>query len=286
MRLAYGFTGVLLTLGFVLYPLLAVSYSSGAPPTANGSPVSIASGGIGVCTACHFTYDLNEGDGSVTIDAPETFVPGATITFTVTVDNTTPPATEPKQGFEVSVEDDEAVAHVGTLVIVDDVNTRFASDEQDYVTHTTVGNQQTSWTVGWTAPDDAPETVTIYVAGNAANGNFSPTDDYIYTSSATLSRMTVASEDAAAPLVARVDAVYPNPFARRATVDYTLERPLPVTVTLLDGLGRVVRVLEEGVRSAGAHVVQVDAAGLADGIYFVEVRTPEARVARPVTVSR
>lgn len=286
MRLTYGFFGVALVLAFVLYPALAVSYSSGAPATANGSPVSYASGGIGVCTSCHFSYDVNEGDGSVTIEAPETFVPGETLTFTVTVDNTTPPVTEPKQGFEVSVEDDEAVAHVGTLVIVDSDNTRFAEGNPNYVTHTSTGNQQTTWTVGWTAPADAPETVTIYAAGNAANGNFSPTEDYIYTDAVTLTRMSVANEHEATPLVARIDAAYPNPFVQSAAVDYTLDRPARVTVTLLDGLGREVRALEEGARGAGTHTVQVEADGLPAGVYFVEVRTPETRVSRPLTLAR
>jgi hypothetical protein len=227
MRLVYGFVAVLLAFGLVLYqPPMAVSSSSGASPLFNGSPVTLANGG-GLCTACHFTFEPNEGDGSVTIEAPEAFVPGETITFTITVDNTTPPVGEPRQGFQVSVEDDAAVEHVGALVIVDSDHTRFASGEQEYVTHTSVGNQQTSWTVGWTAPADAPETVTIYAAGNAANGNFSPTDDYIYTDAVTLTRMSVANEDEAAPLAARVDAIYPNPFVQRATVEYTLGQPRP-----------------------------------------------------------
>lgn len=285
MRLVYGFSGVLLTLAFVLYPLFAMSNSFGAPPLANGSPVSMATG-IGVCTACHISYELNSGTGSVSIDAPATFMPGETITFTITVDNTTPPATSPLQGFQVSVEDDAAVAHVGTLGIADAVNTRFASDEEKYVTHTSAGNQQTSWTVNWTAPVDAPDAVTIYAAGNAANGNTSPTDDYIYTDAVTLMRSTVANEDEAAPLAVRIDAVYPNPVATAAQVAYTLDQALPVTVTLYDGVGRVVRVLESGVRTSGAHTTPVDVQGLAAGIYFVEVRTPESRISRPLTIGQ
>lgn len=282
MRLAYGFVGVLLTLGFVLYPLLAISSSGGAPAAANGSPVSAR--GIGLCTACHGSFAPNEGDGSVTIDAPDTFAPGETITFTITVDNTTPPVGDPKQGFQVSVEGDEPVAHVGTLEIVDEVNTQFAGS--DYVTHTAAGNQQTTWTVGWAAPADAPETVTIYAAGNAANGDFGPLGDYIYTNAVTLTRKTVANEEDATPLVARVDAVYPNPTAGAATVDFTLEQAAPVTVTLYDGLGRAVRVLEDGVRGAGAHTVEVAADDLPAGVYFVEVRTPEASETRPLTLAR
>lgn len=286
MRLVYGIAGVVLTLGVLLYqPPMAVSNSSGAQPLFNGSPVTIADGGA-LCTACHTSFEPNEGTGSVMVDAPETFMPGETITFTVTVDNTTPPVGTPKQGFQVSVEDDAAVEHAGTLVIVDDQNTRFSSTEQNYVTHTTAGNAQTTWTIGWTAPEDAPESVTIYAAGNATNGNFSPTGDYVYTTSATVMRTTVANEDEATPLVARVESIYPNPFVRAATVELTLERVTPVTVTLYDGLGRALRVLEEGTLGAGTHTVQVERDGLTAGVYFVEVRTPEAVTTRPVTLAR
>src|SRR5690606_6773814 len=152
----------------------------------------------------------------------------------------------------------------GTLVLVDDVNTRFASDDR-FVTHTSAGNQLDTWTVDWTAPEDAPETVTIYAAGNAADGNFSPTGDYIYTASFTMQREGVANEPEATPLAARLDAVFPNPFVETATVAYALDRPMAVTLTLYDGVGRVVRVLEEGARGAGTHTVPVEAAGLAAG---------------------
>ena len=279
----YGFAGVLLTLGFVLYPALAISFSFGAPAAWNGSP-----GSNGVCTACHSSFELNSGTGSVSIAAPESFVPGETISIVIAVDNTTPlfpGAPHLRQGFEVSVHDADG-NHVGAFEITDAEHTQFAGGDSSYVTHTGAGNELSEWTMNWTAPEDAPDAVTFYVAGNAGNGGESSLGDYIYTTELTVPRTTVANEDEAAPLVARVEAVYPNPFVRTATVDYTLERPLPVTVTLYDGLGRAVRVLEEGARSAGAHAVRVEAGDLPAGVYFVEVRTPESSVTRPLTLAR
>ncbi len=184
MRLLYGFLGVALAFAFVLYPLMAVSYSTGAPAGFNGAPSA-----NGNCTACHFSFPVNSGTGDVAINAPTTFVPGETITFTVSVDNTTPPlagGTGRRQGFQVSVEDDGG--DVGTLVIADPVNTQFASGDANYVTHTAAGNQRTSWTVRWTAPDDAPNAVTIYAAGNAGNGGDGPAGDYIYTDAAVMTQ--------------------------------------------------------------------------------------------------
>ena len=287
MRFVYGFAGVLLAFGFVLYPILAVSYSSGAPPGFNGGPNE--SGGFNpACVVCHSSFALDSGTGSVSITAPASFVPGETISIEIAVVNTTPPldgGVGSRQGFELSAQLADGT-HVGELVPVDAENTQIASGDPRYLTHTTTGNQLSSWTVEWIAPEDAPEEVTFYVAGNAGNGGEGPAGDYIYTDAVTVPRMNVANEDGAAPLAVRIDAVYPNPFVASAQVAYTLERAEPVTVTLYDGVGRVVRVLEDGVRGAGAHTAPVEAQGLAAGVYFVEVRTAEARMTRPLTLGR
>ncbi len=287
MRFVYGLAVLALVLAFVSYPVLVMSLSSGAPTAFNGSPVSIANGG-GLCSTsgCHSSFEPNTGTGSVTIDAPATFAPGETVTFTVTVDNTTPPAdgTNLRQGFMVSVEDDAAEAHVGTLVIVDDTNTQLST--ADYVTHTSMGNLETTWTMSWTASDNPPPSVTIYAAGNASNFNFAPNGDYIYTDSFTMTRGTVANEAEATPLAARLDAVFPNPFAETTTVAYTLDRTMEMTVTLYDGVGRVIRVLEAGTRGAGAHTVSVEADGLAAGTYFVQIRSEAGAEVQALTVAR
>lgn len=288
MRFVYGLAALALLLAFVGSPDQVLSLSSGAPYASNGSPISVDEG-QGDCTACHGSFELNSGTGSVSIEAPATFMPGETIELTITVDNTTPTleGASPRQGFQVSVEDDAAVAHVGTLALVDDVNTRFASPSlTDYVTHTTVGNAQTSWTINWIAPEDPPEAVTIYAAGNAGNGGEGSFGDYIYTDSFTMALAPVTNEAVAEPRAARIDAVYPNPVVETASVTYSLDRPLDVTVTLFDGVGRVVRVLEEGPRGIGPHTTSVEAAGLAAGTYFVQVRSVEGAEVRALSVAR
>lgn len=288
MRFVYGFAGVFLALGLVLYPMLAVSYSSGAPAPFNGGPSSESTFNP-TCVVCHGSFALDSGTGSVSIDAPATFVPGETLSFTVTVDNTTPALPDGvgnRQGFQVSAQLPDGT-HVGELVLADTDATKFADGNPDYVTHTAAGNQLSTWTVEWTAPtEDVPGAVTFYAAGNAGNGGDGPGGDYIYTTTATVERSSVANEAETAPLVARIDAVYPNPFVESATVAYTLEEALPVTVTLYDGVGRVVRTLDDGVRGAGAHTLRLDGIGLAAGVYFVEVRTPETRTTRPLTLGR
>lgn len=60
---------------------------------------------------------------------------------------------------------------------------------------------------------------------------------------------------------------YPNPFVERTLIEYTVERPGPVTLTVYDVLGREVAVLVDDVMSAGRHRVGFDAHNLASGVY-------------------
>lgn len=287
MRFVYGFASALLALGFVLAsPSTIVSSPGGAPVPFNGGPNT--SGGTNpTCTACHGSFPLDSGTGSVTIAAPAAFMPGETISLLVTVDNTTDPfpgGDGNQQGFLLSAQLDDGT-HVGEFVVVDADATQIVGNG-DYVTHRLEGIAQAVWSVEWTAPDEAPESVTFYVAGNAGNGGEGPGGDYIYTSDLTVPRATTSNEETTSPLVARVDAIYPNPFVSSAHIDFTLGEAAPVTITLFDGLGRTVRVVEEGTRGPGAHTVRVEADGLPAGVYFVEVRTPTARTTRPFTLTR
>ena len=59
----------------------------------------------------------------------------------------------------------------------------------------------------------------------------------------------------------------------------------PVTVRVVDVLGREVAVLSRGARSAGTHALVLPAA-LAAGVYAVEVRTPTTTASRMLTVVR
>lgn len=60
----------------------------------------------------------------------------------------------------------------------------------------------------------------------------------------------------------------PNPFNARTTISYDLPTPAPVRLIVFDGLGREVRLLESGQRTAGRHEVHFDAGPLPSGTYF------------------
>jgi plastocyanin len=73
---------------------------------------------------------------------------------------------------------------------------------------------------------------------------------------------------------------YPNPFNSSTTIQYNLSTASDVTLTLYDMLGREVRQLFQGRAGAGINEVTLDASGLAGGIYYYRLQTPQAMSTR------
>ena len=276
----------LLVMGLVLYPLVAISQIGGARGSSTGAPITSLLNEQ-TCTApdCHDDGEVNSGSGSVVIEAPMQYTPGQAVAFKVRVEE------DGRQtfGFQAAV---KAISdtmdfhnHVGTLEVVDAVITRIVVG--NYVTHTEDGIGQNEWMVRWVAPADETRPVTIYAAGNAANGDGEDRGDHIYTTSWTMTPNTpTAIEEEPTPEAFTLDRAYPNPFSTATTIRYTLRRAAPVTLSVYDALGRRVRVLDQGRQAAGTHTVHLEAEGLSAWLYLYELRTPEARETRPMMVMR
>jgi flagellar hook assembly protein FlgD len=83
----------------------------------------------------------------------------------------------------------------------------------------------------------------------------------------------------------------PNPFATSTRFEFTLEEPGPVRVAVFDARGRLVRVLDEGVRNAGRYEEVWDgrdAGGraVASGVYFYRLEGPKSGPARKMLLIR
>lgn len=78
--------------------------------------------------------------------------------------------------------------------------------------------------------------------------------------------------------------VYPNPFARRATLVVTLGTAADVRVAVYDVLGRKVAVLTEGPLPAGEHTLRFDGARLPAGVYLMRVEGLQLRLSQRVTL--
>ena len=278
---------VLLVAGLVLYPLAASSQLGGARGSSTGAPVTsnFNESTCGAAGTCHNDAEVNSGPGQVLIEAPATYMPGEVFELKIRVQE------EGREvfGFQVAVkalnDSIDFYEHVGTLELVDPTTTRLVTD--NYVTHTLDGIAQNEWTVRWVAPANEVRPVTIYAAGNAANGDGKSDGDHIYTTSWTLASGTkTAVEEEALPQAFTLARAYPNPFSTSTTIGYELRHAAPVTLSIYDALGRRIRLLELGLQAAGPHQVRLDADGLAAGLYLYELRTPDARESRPMMVMK
>ncbi len=153
-------------------PLASLASSNGAPNGYSGAP------GEGNCTQCH-AGTVNSGDGLFMISGPATFLPGQTLEIEISLQD----SGQSRWGFQLT---DQGV---GSFSLTDPANTQLSGS---YVKQRSAGTYAgnfdgpVSWSVNWTAPADPAGAVTLYAAGNAANGNFANSGDHIYTSSLTM----------------------------------------------------------------------------------------------------
>ena len=65
---------------------------------------------------------------------------------------------------------------------------------------------------------------------------------------------------------------YPNPFNPATTINYDLPSDGIVTIKVYDILGREVKTLVNEMKTAGYHKIQFNAADLASGAYFYQMK--------------
>jgi M6 family metalloprotease-like protein len=70
------------------------------------------------------------------------------------------------------------------------------------------------------------------------------------------------------PVTFHLDANYPNPFNPSTTITYSLETRSAVRLVVFSLLGEEVRVVDQGVREAGNHLIRFDGTGLSSGIFL------------------
>ncbi len=151
--------------------------TGGPPDEKTGAPNESTCASAG----CHSGNVLNTSGGALMLTVPETYEPGEIYKIVVNLSRTG----QSKWGFQMTALDADG-ARAGTFAADDAANTQVSeANSKQYIKHTAAGtagaNDAHSWEVEWTAPDADIGPITFYAAGNAANGNFNPIDDYIYT---------------------------------------------------------------------------------------------------------
>ena len=165
--------GVLLLL-FAVSSGSVFAFSFDPPDEKTGAPNE------GTCRDCHFGNDLNASGGSLMLTIPETYIPNEVYTIVVNLSRTG----QSRWGFEMTALDADGTS-AGAFTTDTAKNTQLSEDKQ-YIKHTSAGTaagtkDEHSWKFQWTAPDADIGPISFYAAGNAANGDFSTTKDYIYT---------------------------------------------------------------------------------------------------------
>jgi uncharacterized protein (TIGR03437 family) len=193
MRTRSGYFLLAISLSIALPQAFAHSY--GPAPRLTAAPGDNAK----ACTQCH-TGTLNSGSGGVSIvlQSSPTYIPGVKQRVRVLVSD---PAQQ-RWGFELTarlnsnLENSQAgdlfpVDNL-TQVICEDAGPRPCSTPVSFIEHTSAGTRNgtkngVTFQFDWVPPATNVGPVTLYVAGNAANGDANLTGDHIYTSSVQLS---------------------------------------------------------------------------------------------------
>ena len=182
-------------------PSAAFGHSYGPAPRVTAAPGDNSR----ACTQCH-TGTLNSGTGSVKIvlQSGAFYVPGVKQRITVQVAD----AAQQRWGFELTarLNSDLEKGQAGDLVPVDNMTQVICEDSApkpcvsgpQFITHTSVGTRNgtpngASFQFDWTPPATNAGPVTLYAAGNAANGNGTNTGDQIYTTSMQLTPLAAAA---------------------------------------------------------------------------------------------
>jgi len=264
----------------------AFAYSSDPPDARTGAP------GESTCTACHSSFPLNSGAGSLSvIGLPQEWSP-LTI-YDVEIELADPDAQ--RWGYEFTILDANGNS-VGQLATLDGESQLSTPGNRTYAKHTFLGTHEqttvsSSWTVRWTSPAAGAGDVTLYVAGNAANNNSSSSGDRIYATSVASSEGGLSAVGVPALAAAELRANFPNPFNPRTSISYELAADMPVRLSVYALDGRRVRVLEDGHRATGPHVVVwdgLDGGGkaLPSGIYLYRLQAGQVDETRRMALVR
>jgi hypothetical protein len=88
------------------------------------------------------------------------------------------------------------------------------------------------------------------------------------------------------PSAFQLEQNYPNPFNPSTTIRFEIPTSAAVRLSVLDILGREVEVLVNERMNAGAHEKVFNAAGLASGVYFYQLKTGQYCETKKLTLVR
>lgn len=190
-------------------------FAEGPEPSHTGAPAIGAGPPEPNCTQCHIAGEsgpnLDAPGGSLEIlDLPAMYAPGITYRLRVRLaSDSTARFPDRRWGFQLTAVRAEDGAGAGTFTVrgaqgPGDTLQVMPGDPvrswptRSYVEHLWDGVQDgaagpVEWSFDWTAPTEGIGTVLFYAAGNAANGSYEPSGDWIYTTADSMRDTTTAA---------------------------------------------------------------------------------------------
>jgi len=95
---------------------------------------------------------------------------------------------------------------------------------------------------------------------------------------------TVEQEPEERPSATELKQNFPNPFNPSTAIEFYLENPGRVDLSVYNIAGEKVSDLVSRPMNAGTHTISFDASGLASGVYIYRLKTETAKISRKLTV--
>lgn len=240
--------------------LLLMSNWDGPEARSSGSPLENGK----TCTQCH-GGTANSGSGELLISGVEgTYEPGKTYSITVNINE----EMSSKFGFQaIAVDANDMSAGSFTTAMGTEL---YSDGGDDYIQHASPSTDG-EFTFDWTAPEGDVGDITLYVAGNASDGDNKTDGDLIYAATAT---MTSGSTSVGA-IAAEDLSVYPNPSNGIFTIDLAGMELDELSVFSL--AGELVYT-----NTVPANTIQLE--DVTPGIYLLKAQSGDVVITKKLTV--
>lgn len=254
--------------------VLGVSLLSFGILNKSGKAGFTGSPGEGTCAgaACHGSFALNSGPGSVTISTNipgNEYTPGTTYQISIKVKQTG----QTLFGFGCEVLD-SSDQPAGTFIVTDVTRTQQlnASNGRPNMTHKLNGglsNDSAVFSFDWTAPPTNIGDITFYFTGNAANGNGNSSGDYIYSSTYTITSTSTVGVNEQNEQVFALSAF--STGDEKLNVRYALKQAGNVQIALVSMDGKIIRQTSVMKQAAGEQNYLLPMHDCMNGTYIVYV---------------
>jgi hypothetical protein len=265
-------------LGFLCFILISAKViSSSVPPEGHTGEFS----GI-TCRACHDSHPLNNPGGNVSISGlPSVYTAGTTYTFSVTIRHANPDRT--KWGFSIKA-NNSLSATAGTFSTTNgNVIVNGAELSHQNAVATAATNSFTYSNLRWTAPATpvaADQSITFFIAGNAANSDFSPSGDFIYTAQQPVSLQTTSVTD----LINGIESWNVQAVSGRVLLRIRFETPTVLAAALYTSGGKLLSKLPAQKYLSGNQQIEMNNSTYQPGVYILILQSGSSKTARKFVI--